>query len=253
MASAARRAVTRVTLSGLSRLLCHNSTRQTQSRSFWAFNSASPVDSSSHVEWDYRGQRKALPVYNIVPYIAVDAYVAPNAVIAGAVDVWDASSVWYGSVIRGDLNKISINFAANVQDRCVIHAAKTSPTGLPADTDIGKYVTVGAFSTLRSCVIEDEAIIGQRCVLMEGSLVETNAILQSGTVLAPGRRIPAGELWGGNPARFIRQLTYDEVHGIKLLAEKMRNIAKTHMSEFLPYSTAYLEAEKLKKSLLLPA
>ncbi|KAI5056396.1 hypothetical protein GOP47_0028214 [Adiantum capillus-veneris] len=253
MASAARRAVSRVTLSGLSRLLCHNPTRQTQARSFWAFNSAAPVNSSGHVEWDYRSQRRALPVYNIVPYIAVDAYVAPNTVIAGAVDVWDASSVWYGSVVRGDLNKITINFAANVQDRCVIHAAKTSPTGLPAETDIGKYVTVGAFSTLRSCVIEDEVIIGQRCVLMEGSLVETNAILMSGTVLAPGRRIPAGELWGGNPARFIRQLTYDETHNIKLLAEKMRTVAKMHMSEFLPYSTAYLEAEKLKKSLMLPA
>lgn len=243
----------RAASSKLSRLIWEDPNRQTQTRSFWAYNSASPLNHSGHVEWDYRGQRKDLPVHHIVPYIAVDAYVAPNAVIAGAVDVLDASSVWYGCVVRGDLNKISINFASNVQDRCVIHAAKTSPTGLPAATDIGKYVTVGAFSTLRSCVIEDEVIIGQRCVLMEGSLVETNAILESGTVLAPGRRIPAGELWGGNPARFVRQLTYEEVHGIKKLAEKMRNIAKVHASEFLPYSTAYLEAEKLKKSLLLPA
>ena len=102
---------------------------------------------------------------------------------------------------------------------------------------------------MRSCIIEDEVLIGQRCVLMEGSLVETNAILESGTVLPPGRRIPAGELWAGNPARFVRQLTYDEVHNIKLLAEKMRHVAKMHSCEFLPYSTAYLEAEKLKQSL----
>ena len=102
---------------------------------------------------------------------------------------------------------------------------------------------------MRSCIIEDEVLIGQRCVLMEGSLVETNAILESGTVLPPCRRIPAGELWAGNPARFVRQLTYDEVHNIKLLAEKMRHVAKMHSCEFLPYSTAYLEAEKLKQSL----
>lgn len=96
-------------------------------------------------------------------------------------------------------------------------------------------------------------LIGQRCILMEGSLVETNAILESGSVVPPGRRIPAGELWAGNPAKFVRQLTYDEVHNIKLLAEKMRIVAKMHACEFLPYSTAYLEAENLKKSLLLPA
>ena len=99
------------------------------SRSFWAYNSASPLDASGHVQWDYRGQRRVVPVHHIVPYIAVDAYVAPNAVIAGAVDVFDASSVWYGSVLRGDLNKITIGFASNVQDKCVIHAARTSPTG----------------------------------------------------------------------------------------------------------------------------
>lgn len=229
------------------------SPRLTPSRSFWAFNSASPLNRSGHVEWDYRGQRKVLPVNHIVPYIAVDAFVAPNVVVAGAVQVLDCSSVWYGSVLRGDLNKIIVGPFSNVQDKCVLHAARTSPTGLPAETEIGKYVTVGGFSTLRSCVIEDEVLVGQRCILMEGSLVETHAILESGSVVPPGRRIPAGELWAGNPARFVRQVTADEVHSIKILAEKIRLVGKEHACEFLPYSTAYLEAEKLKKSLLLPA
>lgn len=220
------------------------------SRSFWAFQKASP---SAHVEWDYRGQRKLLPIHQIEPYVAVDAYVAPNVVVAGAVDVFDGSSVWYGSVLRADLNKIIIGPFSNVQDKCVLHAAKTSPTGLPAETELGRYVTVGAYSTLRSCVVEDEVLIGQRCILMEGSLVETHAILESGSVVPPGRRIPAGELWAGNPARFVRQVTLDEVHSIKRLAERMRSVAREHACEFLPYSTAYLEAEKLKKSLSLPA
>lgn len=81
--------------------------------------------------------------------------------------------------------------------------------GLPAETLVDRYVTVGAYSLLRSCTIEPECIIGQHSILMEGSLVETNSILEAGSVLAPGRRIPTGELWAGSPARFVRKLTND--------------------------------------------
>ncbi|GLJ44241.1 hypothetical protein SUGI_0924280 [Cryptomeria japonica] len=175
------------------------------------------------VKWDYRGQRKALPLGPLVPDIAVDAYVAPNAVVCG-----------------------------QVEEKCVLHAAPFSPTGLPAETFIDRFVTIGAYSLLRSCHIEFESIIGQRCVLMEGSLVETHAILEAGSVLPPGRRIPSGELWAGNPARFVRMLTPDEVAEIPKIAKAVSYIAQDHASEFLPYSTAYLEVEKLKKSLSIP-
>eukprot|EP00249_Psilotum_nudum_P000480 c12226_g1_i1 orf=127-939(+) len=223
------------------------------SRSFWAYNSASPVNASGHVEYDYRGQRTLLPLNHIVPNVAVDAWVSPNAVIVGSVEVQDGASVWYGSVLRGDMNKITVGAFSNVQDKCVLHAAESSPTGLSAETTIGKYVTVGAYSIIRSCLIEDSALIGQRCILMEGSLVEMHAILESGSVVPPGRRIPAGEMWAGNPARFVRQVTADEAASITKLAELMRVVARDHSSEFLPYTTAYLEAEKIKRSLLFRA
>lgn len=208
---------------------------------------------SHHVEWDYRGQRTKIPVGHRVPIVAVDAWVAPNAVLAGAVDVQDKGTVWYGSVLRGDLNRIVVGFCSSVGDKCVLHAASTSPTGLSAETLIGKYCTVGAFSTLRSCTIEDESVVGQRCVLMEGSLVEMNGMLGSGSVLPPGRRVPAGELWAGNPARFVRELTYDEILAIPKLAEGIRELAQEHADEFLPYSAAYLEVEKLRESHKLSA
>lgn len=87
------------------------------------------MPSLDRVKWDYRGQRKIIPLGQWVPKIAVDAYVAPNVVLAGQVAVLDGSSVWSGSVLRGDLNKITIGFCSNVQERCVIHAAWSSPTG----------------------------------------------------------------------------------------------------------------------------
>ncbi|ERN12362.1 gamma carbonic anhydrase-like 1, mitochondrial [Amborella trichopoda] len=205
-----------------------------------------------HVKWDYRGQRKIIPLGQWLPKIAVDAYVAPNVVLAGQVNVQDAASVWNGSVLRGDLNKITVGFCSNVQERCVLHAAWSSPTGLPAETTIEMYVTVGAYTLLRSCTIEPECIIGQNSVLMEGSLVETHSILEAGSVLPPGRRIPSGELWAGNPARFVRTLTNEEILEIPKLAVAINDLSRSHFSEFLPYSTVYLEVEKMKKSLSIP-
>lgn len=110
-------------------------------------------------------------------------------------------------------------------------------------------MTIGAYSLLRSCTIEPECIIGQHSILMEGSLVETHSILEAGSVVPPGRRIPTGELWAGNPARFVRALTHEETLEIPKLAVAINDLSKEHFSEFLPYSTIYLEVEKSKKSL----
>lgn len=87
------------------------------------------VESPDRVKWDYRGQRLIIPLGQWNPKIAVDAYVAPNVVLAGQVTVYDGASVWNGSVLRGDLNKISVGFCSNVQEKCVLHAAWSSPTG----------------------------------------------------------------------------------------------------------------------------
>ena len=88
---------------------------------------------------------------------------------------------------------------------------RTSPTGLSAATVIGKYVTIGQGCLLRSATVEDKVVIGDRSILMEGSLVESNSVLAPGTVLPPGRLIPSGQLWAGNPARYVRDLSKDEV------------------------------------------
>lgn len=200
---------------------------------------------STHVNWKYGGQRSSLPLGIRLPDVAVDAWVAPNALLAGDVVVQDKASIWYGVVLRGDVNRIKVGPWSSVGDRTVIHAAAFSPTGVSAETDIARSVTIGAYSTLRSCVVENEVVIGQRCILMEGSIVEKHAILASGSVVPPGRRIPGGEVWAGNPARFVRVVTNDEIALIPKLAEGILEIAQTHMAEFLPYSTAYLEVEKL--------
>eukprot|EP00897_Mesotaenium_endlicherianum_P001826 jgi/Mesen1/1671/ME000136S00553 len=190
-----------------------------------------------------------MPLNHKVPDVAVDAWVAPNATLIGDVVIEDRATVWYGSVLRGDLNQIRLGAYSNLGEKCVIHAAKSSPVELSAETFIGKYVTVGPQCSLRSCLVEDEVVIGERCVLMEGSLVERGAILEAGSVVPPGRRIPGGQVWAGTPAKFVRLLTSDEIAEIKPLAEAIHKNADEHAGEFLPYGTAYLELEKLRMSL----
>ena len=119
-------------------------------------------------------------------------------------------TVFHGSVLRGDLNAVRVGAGSTVGARCVLHAARSSPTGLPAATAVGRDVTLGDRCLLRSATVGDGAVLGEGAILLEGSVVGAGAVLAPGTVVPPGRLVPAGELWAGRPARFVRALTKDE-------------------------------------------
>ncbi|KAI7835796.1 hypothetical protein COHA_010315 [Chlorella ohadii] len=209
-------------------------------------STSAPVHPAEEV---YNRQRQFINLGLRVPTVAPDTWVAPNAVVVGDVDLFDRTSVWYGCVLRGDLNHISVGSFSNIQDRSVLTAARSVPTGLPAATTIGRSVTIGQGCLLRSCTVEDESVIGDKSVLLEGSWVEKNAVLAPGSVLPPGRRIPSGQLWAGSPAKYVRDLTKDEKAEIPTLANAFFRVADAHADEFLPTSDAYEEAEALRKIL----
>ncbi|KAI8466894.1 MAG: trimeric LpxA-like protein [Monoraphidium minutum] len=191
----------------------------------------------------YNRQRQTIPLGNRVPDAAVGTYISPSAVIVGDVDLLDRASIWNHVVLRGDLNNITIGQVSNIQDRTVIHAARTSPTGLTAAVLIGKYVTVEPNCTLRSCRVQDNCIVGARSVLMEGSMMESHSVLAPGSVLPPARRVPEGELWAGNPARFVRKLSEDDREEIRAVADEVRRLAWQHAAEELPHGTAWRGVE----------
>jgi len=128
-------------------------------------------------------------------------------------------------------------------------ACSSVPTGLNPATVIGRHVTIGAGSMLRSAVVEDEVAIGERCILMEGAIVESGAILADGTVVPPGRRIPGKQLWAGSPARYVRDCTYDELHDIAALARSVGGVAVVHAEQLLPHQdfNALKDAEAIRK------
>ena len=190
--------------------------------------------------------RQVMNLYDKQPMIAHDVWVAPNATVIGDVEICNDASVWYNVVIRGDLNQVRIGNRTNVQDRSIIHTASSSNPGLAPGASIGNDVTIGHGCTLYSCTVENNVLVGMGSIILDGALIESNSIIAAGSVVPPGRRIPSGQLWAGNPAKYIRDLSEDEIKDVTKQAADYTAIARTHSDEFLPFGTAYLDAERVK-------
>ena len=144
--------------------------------------------------------------HGVSPRIAPDVYLAPGSAVIGDVEIGAGSSVWFGCVVRGDVCHIRIGERTNLQDLSVVHVTHS---GIP--TLIGDEVTIGHRCTIHACTIGDGAFIGMGATLMDESVVESGAMLAAGALLAPGKRVPAGALFGGVPARHLRDLTAEEM------------------------------------------
>lgn len=188
----------------------------------------------------------------VKPFKTNDTFVAPSASVIGDVTNWDESSVWYGAVVRADSgHPVTIGFASNVQDRAVINTLPASveslKSGFPPVCHVGHYVSVGAGSVLVSCRVEDLVDIGEKCTIMEGAIVETQTILEPGTVVPAYARIPSGQRWGGSPAKFVSNLTDQEKADIQAKAESIHLQASEHLVEFLPIGNTYVHLEELEQ------
>ena len=186
------------------------------------------------------------------PFKTNDTFIAPSASVIGDVTNWDESSIWYGAVVRADSgHPITIGFSSSIGDRTVLNtlpsSVETMKSGFPPVCYVGHYVSVGAGSVLVSCRIEDLCDIGEKCTLMEGSIVEKETVLEPGTLVPAYARIPSGQRWGGNPAKFIANLNSDEKGAIKAKAEKIHGTATEHLLEFLPVGNTYVHLEELEE------
>ena len=158
--------------------------------------------------------------------MAANSFVAPSAAVIGSVSLADKSSVWYGAVVRGDLNTVSIGSNTNVQDRAVITTASSS------SVSIGKNVTIGHGALLVSCSVGDDVLVGQGAIVLEGAKVEGNCIIAAGAVVLPNTSVPTGQLWSGNPAKFVRNVTPEESKGFQRSASSYATLAADHSKEF---------------------
>jgi carbonic anhydrase/acetyltransferase-like protein (isoleucine patch superfamily) len=179
-----------------------------------------------------------LPYRGILPKIDPKAYVAPGAVVIGDVEIGADSSIWFGCVLRGDVNKIRIGKRTNIQDGTVIHVAsplqpvsstsKTPTDGYP--TLIGDNVTVGHMTLLHACVIESDAFVGMKSAVMDGAKIESWGMLAAGALLTPGKVVASGQLWAGSPAKFWRDLTDADRAQFDLRAQQYAELGAEYLA-----------------------
>ena len=163
------------------------------------------------------------------PRIDPSAFVAPGAQLIGDVEIGPDASIWYNCVLRGDVNRIIIGARTNIQDGSVIHVDSPKPgeaEGHP--TIIGADVLIGHLAMVHGCILHDRAFVGLGGIVMDGCEIESDAMLAAGAMLTPGKRIPSGQLWAGRPAKYVRDLTPQELAGQQLGVRHYVELAKAH-------------------------
>ncbi len=161
----------------------------------------------------------------IRPKIAEKCFIAENTMVIGDVEILEKSSIWYGSILRGDVAPIRIGKEVNIQDNAVLH------TDYGLTLSIGDQVTIGHSAIIHGCEIKGQAIIGMGSILLNRSVISKNVIIGAGSLVTEGKVIPEGELWMGRPAKFIRKLTQEEIESIKNSADNYYENAKAHKGE----------------------
>ncbi len=146
----------------------------------------------------------------LIPKIHDSAFVAEDSVIIGDVEIGENASVWYGSILRGDVNFIRIGARTNIQDGCVIHVSRETHS-----TILEEEITVGHRVTLHGCYVETGCLIGIGAIILDGARIGKNSLVAAGSLVTPGTSIPERSLVMGSPARVKRELSVEEVEDLK--------------------------------------
>jgi len=154
------------------------------------------------------------------PQLAPTAFVADGAVIVGAVTVGDEASVWYGCVLRGDINHIVIGPRSNVQDGTIIHVSDDYAAV------VGEGVSIGHRALVHACEVGDETLVGMGAIIMDGTRVGPRCVIGAGALVTKHMQIPEGSLVLGSPARIIRSLSLEEQRQNTALAAKYVKVSR---------------------------
>lgn len=149
----------------------------------------------------------------IEPKIDATAFIAKDAVIIGDVEIGEKSSVWFKTVIRGDVAKTTIGKRVNIQDLSLVHQSPNSPVIIEDDVSIGHQVTIHA------CTIRKNALIGMGAIILDGAEIGENAFVAAGSLVTPGTKIPPNTLALGSPAKAVRELTEADYEEMKRIRE----------------------------------
>eukprot|EP01120_Amphizonella_sp_Union-15-10_P015455 TRINITY_DN7960_c0_g1_i1.p1 TRINITY_DN7960_c0_g1~~TRINITY_DN7960_c0_g1_i1.p1 ORF type:complete len:240 (+),score=34.95 TRINITY_DN7960_c0_g1_i1:58-777(+) len=168
--------------------------------------------------------KRLVPLFDKQPTLGSKIFVAPSAAIVGRVHLADKTTVWYGASLRGDISDISVGKHSNIGPRVIIYPKENNSSG----TFIGNSVTVSQGCILQGCSISDETLIDIGSILLEGSSIGSRCIIGPGSIVHEGTKIPDGQYWAGSPAKYIRDVSEQEVEMIKERAEKEHHFGLRH-------------------------
>ncbi len=154
------------------------------------------------------------------PSIQSTAFIAGGSVVIGGVSVGAYASIWFGCVLRGDINHIRIGDCSNIQDGTIIHVSDVFPT------IVGDRVSVGHRAIIHACEIGDETLVGMGSIVMDGAVIGRRCVIGAGSLVTKGMQVPDGSLVMGSPAKIIRGLTSEEQQMNVALAEKYVEVAR---------------------------
>lgn len=157
---------------------------------------------------------------NKLPIISNTSFIAKDSKLIGDVTIGAFSSVWFNVVIRGDVAPVTIGNNSNIQDSTVIHTSR-----LNGPTLIGNNVTIGHSALLHACTIQDFAFIGMGSLILDRATIESYAFVGAGSLVSSNTVVKSYELWYGRPAKFIRELSTEEIEMIKSSAENYKQLA----------------------------
>jgi gamma-carbonic anhydrase len=173
------------------------------------------------------GNNATIITYNgITPIIHPSVFLCHGVVILGDVEINENSSIWYNSVIRGDVHYIKIGKGVSIQDLSMLHV-----TNNKYPLNIGNYITVGHSVSLHGCTINDNCLIGISATILDGAVIEPFSIVAAGSLVKEGFVVPEGSLVAGVPAKVIRQITDDERQKLVRMANNYIGYVKDYRSQ----------------------
>ena len=165
------------------------------------------------------------PFGDSAPKIDTSAFIADGAIVIGDVEIGADASIWFGSIVRGDVNYIRIGDRTNIQDACVIHvSSKDHPTVLEHE------ITVGHRVTLHGCYVETGSLIGIGSIILDGARIGRNSLVAAGCLVTPGTIIPPESLVMGAPARVKRSLTAQELDNLRQSWQNYVELGRRYIS-----------------------
>lgn len=173
-----------------------------------------------------------LPANNQSPKFGNNCFIAPNATIVGDVTMGDYCSVWFNTVIRGDVNYIKMGNKVNVQDGAVIHCTYQKHA-----TNIGNNVSIGHNAIVHGCTVHDNVLIGMGAIIMDRGVVNSNSIIAAGAVVLEGTVVEPGSIYAGVPAKKVKDVSREKMTG------EINRIADNYIN-YAAWFDSYNEAEK---------